>query len=61
MKKIYVINISNLDMPFEEFESKYCIEDKEGYIIPNQEAIDKYKIEVIDSWGIDAPILYRNK
>lgn len=58
MRKIYMISLSNLDMPYEEFEAKYCTEDKEGYVIPSQEAIDKYKIDYVVSELIDAPILY---
>lgn len=53
-----MISLSNLDMPYEEFEAKYCTEDKEGYVIPSQEAIDKYKIDYVVSELIDAPILY---
>ena len=61
MKKIYTIDLSKLDMPFEQFEAYYCKEDKEGYIIPSQEAIDKYNIGCIESELIDAPILYIKK
>tara|TARA_R110002126_G_scaffold68046_8_gene172132 strand:+ start:1383 stop:1574 length:192 start_codon:yes stop_codon:yes gene_type:complete len=62
MRKIYTIDLSKLDMPFELFEAHYCTEDKEGYMIPSQEAIDKYNIEYIETELIDAPILYiKNK
>jgi hypothetical protein len=61
MKVIYVIDLSKLDMPYESFEAHYCVEDKDGHLVPNKEAIDKYGIETLDSWGIDAPMLYRIK
>lgn len=61
MRKIYTIDLSKLDMPFESFEAHYCTEDKEGFLIPSQEAIEKYNIGYIESELIDAPMLYINK